>query len=65
MKENIIDRNIIIGKDGGTAGKQSVNYKVSLPAPWMQQMGITLEDKAVIIEFNEEDNSIIMRKKKI
>lgn len=63
MSENIINRNIIIGKAGGTAGKQSVNYKVSLPAPWMDKMGIKREDRSVFIEFNEKENSIIIKKK--
>ncbi|MDO4710606.1 MAG: hypothetical protein Q4A75_01420 [Peptostreptococcaceae bacterium] len=47
-----INRNVIIGKAGGTAGKSSVNYKISLPADWVKQIGITPYDKSVIMEFD-------------
>ena len=47
-----INRNIIIGKAGGTAGKSSVNYKISLPADWVKQIGITPDDKSVVMEFD-------------
>lgn len=52
---NIIrKRNIMINKAGGGSGKNTVNYRVSLPAPWMQQMGITEEDREVILSFDGE-----------
>lgn len=64
MSENTILRNIMINKAGGKSGANTVNYRVSLPAGWMKKMGINVEDRSAIMEFNEEDNSIIIRKNK-
>ena len=58
----MVERNIIIAKAGGTAGKNSVNYKISLPAEMVKELGITTEDKSVIVSF--EDGKIIIEKKK-
>ena len=58
----MVERNIIIAKAGGTAGKNSVNYKISLPAEIVKELGITPEDKSVIVSF--EDGKIIIEKKK-
>jgi len=56
------ERNIIIAKAGGTAGKDSVNYKVSLPAEMVKALGVTPEDKSVTLEYREDE--IIIRKNK-
>lgn len=56
------ERNIIIAKAGGTAGKNSVNYKISLPAEMVKELGVTPEDKSVIVFF--ENGKIIIEKKK-
>ena len=57
----MVERNVIIAKAGGTAGKNSVNYKISLPAEMVKEMGITQEDGAVIVSFI--DGKIIIEKK--
>lgn len=57
----MVERNIIIAKAGGTAGKKSVNYKISLPAEMVKKMGVTPEDKSVLVSFN--DGKIIIEKK--
>lgn len=57
----MVERNIIMGKAGGTAGKNSVNYKISLPAEMVRELGITHEDKSVLVSFN--DGKIIIEKK--
>ncbi len=57
----MVERNIIMGKAGGTAGKESVNYKISLPAEMVKKMGVTPEDKGVLVSF--EDGKIIIEKK--
>lgn len=56
----ITKRNIMINKAGGNAGKDSVNYRVSLPAEWIKNMGITLEDREVELVY--ENNMITIRK---
>lgn len=58
----MVERNIIIAKAGGTAGKNSVNYKISLPAEMIKEIGVTPEDKSVLVSF--DDGKIIIEKKK-
>ncbi|MBD5543787.1 MAG: AbrB/MazE/SpoVT family DNA-binding domain-containing protein [Lachnospiraceae bacterium] len=41
-----------MGKAGGTAGKNSVNYKISLPAEMVKELGVTQEDKSVLVSFD-------------
>lgn len=53
-------RNIMINKAGGTAGKNSVNYRISLPADMVKEMGITESDRSVIVSF--ENGVIAIRK---
>ena len=55
-------RNIIIGKVGGNANENSVNYKISLPAKMVKDLGVTKENKGVILTF--ENDSIVIRKDK-
>ena len=64
MGENTVERNVMINKAGGHSGANTVNYRISLPAGWVQKMGISLEDRSTVMEFNEEDNSITIKKKK-
>ncbi|MEG2246487.1 MAG: AbrB/MazE/SpoVT family DNA-binding domain-containing protein [Peptostreptococcaceae bacterium] len=56
-----VDRNIMINKAGGNSGKNTVNYRVSLPADMVKALGITPEDKSVILTL--EDEKIIIEKK--
>ena len=42
-----VKRNIIIGKVGGNANENSVNYKISLPAKMVKDLGVTKEGRAV------------------
>lgn len=58
----MVERNIIMGRAGGTAGKNSVNYKISLPAEMVKELGVTQEDKSVLVSF--ENNKIVIEKKK-
>ena len=55
------ERNIIIAKAGGTAGKNSVNYKISLPADMVKAIGGTSEDRAVKVSL--ENGRIVIEKK--
>lgn len=57
----MVERNIIMGKAGGTAGKNSVNYKISLPADMVKALGVTQDDKAVTVSYI--DKKIIIEKK--
>ena len=44
--------NLIVGKAGGTAGKDSKTYKVSLPSKWVAELGLT--DTKMEISFDGE-----------
>jgi len=56
------ERNIIIAKAGGTAGKNSVNYKISLLADMVKEIGVTPDDKSVVVSL--ENGKIVIEKKK-
>lgn len=55
-----VKRNIIIQKAGGTAGKNSKNYKISLPADMVRELGVTEEDRSVVLTC--EDRKIVIEK---
>ena len=55
-----VRRNIMFAKAGGTAGKNSKNYKISLPADMVRELGITEEDRSVILTC--EDGKVIIKK---
>ena len=43
---------LIVGKAGGTAGKGSKTYKVSLPSKWITELGLT--DSKMELAFDGE-----------
>ena len=53
-------RNVMIAKAGGTAGKNSKLYRLSLPAGMVKELGVTEEDRAVILSC--EDGKIVIEK---
>ena len=61
----MVERNIIIGRAGGTAGRNSVNYKVCLPAEMVRVLGITPEEREVVLyigrgpDHNREEEEMI------
>ena len=57
----LTERNIIIAKAGGTAGSGYVNYKISLPAEMVKALGVTPDDRSVLVEM--EGEKIVIKKK--
>lgn len=57
-----VKRNIMFAKAGGTAGKNSKLYRLSLPAWMVKELGVTEEDRAVILSF--KDGKIVIEKDK-
>lgn len=55
-------RNVMFTKAGGNAGKNSKSYKLSLPADMVRELGLSEEDRAVILSC--EDGKIIIEKDK-
>ena len=42
--------NLIIGKAGGTAGKTSKTYKLSLPSKWVAELGLTESEMEIAFD---------------
>ena len=58
--ENEIKRNVIFNKPGGTASKGAIMARITLPPDFVKELGITQEDKEVIISL--KDNEIVIKK---
>lgn len=55
-----VERNIMINKAGGTSGKNTMNYRVSIPVEMIRGLGVTSEDRRVSLSF--EDGKIVIEK---
>lgn len=58
--ENSIKRKVLFNKPGGTAGKNSVMARVTLPTEYVKALGITQEEKEIIISLKNDE--IIIKK---
>lgn len=45
-----VKRNIMINKAGGNSGANTKNYRVSIPADMIRELGVTEEDRSVILD---------------
>lgn len=55
-----IKRKVLFNKPGGTASKNAVMARVTLPPEFVKELGITPEDKEVLISM--KDGKIIIEK---
>lgn len=53
-------RNIMINKAGGHSGANTKNYRVSIPADMIRELGVTEDDRSVILAC---ENGILTIKK--
>lgn len=60
MKENR-ELKIMFNKSGGTASKNSYSPKISIPKSWIDDMGITLDEREIIASY--ENKKITIEKK--
>lgn len=51
---------VIFNKSGGTASKGGITNRITIPTTWIRKMGITEEERNVIIEF--DGNTITIEK---
>lgn len=51
MKE-IREMKLLANRAGGNAGKNSYNFRVSLPSSWIRQMGLHEDNRNLILEFD-------------
>lgn len=59
--EDTRELKVVFNKSGGTASKGSYSPKISLPKKWIDEMGITPDERDVKVTF--EDKKIIIEKK--
>lgn len=55
-----VKRNIMINKAGGNSGANTKNYRVSIPADMIRELGVTEDDRSVILNC---ENGILTIKK--
>ena len=53
---------IIYNIPGGFANKNAITNRVTIPVPWIKAMGITKEDRDVLLKFDKKTNSITITK---
>ena len=57
-----VKRNIMINKAGGHSGANTKNYRVSIPADMIRELGVTEDDRSVILTC---ENGILTIKKAV
>ena len=55
-----VKRNVIFNKAGGNASKNAMTYKINIPADMIRELGITEDDRSVILNC---ENGILTIKK--
>ena len=50
----------MINKAGGTSGKNTKNYRISIPVGMIKALGVTEDDRSVVLE--EKEGVITIRK---
>ena len=45
-------------------GRGATNTKITLPIKWVRAIGANPEDREVIVQYDEENNQIIIKKQK-
>ena len=45
------------------AGNNGISTKMNLPKKWVEKLGVTPEDRAVEVVFDEEIKAIVIKKK--
>ena len=51
---------VIFNKSGGTAKGKSITNRITIPTSWIKNLGVTEEDREVIIKLI--DNKIVIEK---
>jgi len=57
------DAKILFNKSGGTASREGITNRVTIPTRWTKAMGITLEDREVRLIFDEAKKIIKIEKR--
>ena len=51
---------VIFSKDG----RGATNTKITLPVKWVRKMGVNPEQREVVLQYDEENEQIIIKKQK-
>ena len=55
-----VNRNIMINKAGGNSGANTKNYRVSIPADMIRELGVTEDNRSVVLTC--ENGKIVIEK---
>lgn len=50
---------ISVGKPGGNASKNAKNYRLSIPSKWVQEMGVSPEERELLISFDGKQITVV------
>lgn len=53
MTEETRSARVIFNKSGGNSSKNSFTHKLSIPTNWIKEMGITQDDREVVLKFKD------------
>lgn len=53
---------VIYNAPGGAASKNAITNRITIPVPWIKDMGITRENREVLLVYDRENNRIIVTK---
>lgn len=51
-----------LNKSGGTAGKDGITYRVTIPSTWAKAIGITEDSRDLSIRYDEKKQEIVIKK---
>ena len=54
---------VLFNKSGGTASKEGITNRITIPTRWIKAMGITKEDREVWLIFDEAQKVIKIEKR--
>jgi hypothetical protein len=57
------EKNATVTKASGNASQNSLKYQLNIPSQWAKEIGLTKEDKSILMEFDGVTISITKQKK--
>ena len=57
------ERKLLVCSSGGTAGGSSYHYKIGIPTFWARMIGVSKENRDIVMFFREDEKEIVIVKK--
>lgn len=57
------EKNVTVAKASDNASQNSLKYQLNIPSQWAKELGVTMDDKSVLMEFDGEIISITKKSK--